>query len=93
MTIPEHLTPGQRDSDRIDPARLRARYAEHLRRAGAEHPHIGAAVAYLRGRTGTDPDTWAAALGIDTAVLSAAEAGQLAYDQLPDSLIEALRHT
>lgn len=81
----------ERESQRRHPSmrsgvsdrRLQARVSASLRRSGAAQAAVAAAVLSARGRSGLDRDVFSARLGVTAEVLAAAEAGELARDELP----------
>ena len=62
------------------------RIASRKARAGARHP-VAAAVAYCaRAHTGLAPDAFAAQLGLRRADVDALEEGDVAWEDVPDSV-------
>lgn len=63
--------------------RLQARVSASLDRGGTAQADVAVAVMSARGRSGLSSEVFSARLGVDLAVLAAAEAGELARDELP----------
>ncbi len=66
--------------------------AERLQRGGISHPTVAAAVLAARGATRTDQLGYARRIRIRLDELKAAEAGEVAFDDLPLRLQAAIEH-
>ena len=62
------------------------RLAERLRSQGVTHPVAAAVALTARGARGVDVDQFAEGVGIDAQQLSQAEAGNVAFVDLPEEL-------
>ena len=69
------------------------RLAQRLHRAGAPHPLEAAVALAVRGVRGLSVEGFAVELGLDPDHLRTIEDGQLAFPDLPPSLLDAARHT
>lgn len=74
----------------VDVVAFVERLAERLRQDGAAHPVAAAVALAARGRRRSDPGAFAAAVGLDTALVRRAEAGEVPFGELPDELTEWL---
>ncbi len=70
----------------LDREHLLEQLAERLQRGGISHPTVAAAVLAARGATHTDQLGYARRIRIRLDELKAAEAGEVAFDQLPARL-------
>ena len=69
------------------------RLAMHLDRSGATHPVAAAVALAARGHHGLDLADFAAELGLPVEAVQRAEAGDIAWEELPDiigHLLEAM---
>ena len=76
----------QHDEDPLDMTIYCERLAERLRRKGVSHPVAAAVALAARGHRGVDTASFAAAIGMRAADLSAIEAGAVAFADLPDEV-------
>lgn len=65
---------------------LTERIALRLARAGLEHPVAAAVTIAMRGMSGLDRDAYAAELGVAGARVDELELGQVALEELPESV-------
>ncbi len=82
-------------TDRVwdtDQTLLCERLAERLHHQGVAHPVAAAVALAVRGDLGCDRRGFAARLGLDPAVVEAADAGQVALADLPAPIVLAARH-
>jgi len=77
----------------VDLVMLYQRLAKQLEAEGLEHPHVAAAVIAVRGAAAMKPDEFATAHDIVHSDLRAAEAGELAWTELPRSITAVLAAT
>jgi hypothetical protein len=70
-----------------DLTRLVERLAAQMERAGARHPVAAAVAIACRGRAGVELPAFAQSLGLDPALVSACEAGDVPFGDLPAALV------
>jgi len=88
---PPHPDPTPSTAVPVDLVRMRDRYAERLRREGAENPRVAATVAAIRGTAGETVEEFALRLEIPIPAVTAAEAGLLPLESLPAALAFTVR--
>lgn len=69
-----------------DLTRVCERIADRLHRSGATHPVAAAVALAARGHLGLDIDGFARAVGLGVDTVRSAEAGDIAWEDLPDVL-------
>jgi hypothetical protein len=74
----------------VDVVAFVERLAERLRQDGVAHPVAAAVALAARGRRRSDPDAFAGELGIEPGLVRRAEAGEVAFAELPDELTDWL---
>lgn len=70
----------------VDVVAFVERLAERLRQDGALHPVAAAVALAARGRGRVEQGAFADAVGVDRRLLERAEAGEIAFADLPDEL-------
>lgn len=73
-----------------DLTRVCERLAQHLDRSGATHPVAAAVALAARGHHGLDVDDFARGLGLSADAVGRAEAGGIAWEDLPDIIGDLL---
>jgi hypothetical protein len=71
-----------------DRTRLVERLAARFATAGVAHPVAAAVAVACRGNTGLELDEFARSVGLDPDIVQACEAGDVAFGDLPATLVE-----